>query len=409
MHDGATDANKGVVAVTEAHAERDVVDHEASMVIEPRFVALAEKFFRVCRSRGLGGGALAVFQHGRPVLDVWAGDAGPGRPWRRDTMAMSYSTGKGVAATVIHRLADRGLLGYDRPVADYWPEFAAAGKDSITVRELLNHRAGLHRVRGLVARDGFLDHDTMAAALANARPDARRLRSPGYHTVTFGPLVVELAQRVTGMSFPDLVRAELAVPLGAEDFWFQVPPEQRHRIAPLFPTIRIGGFDFETFASRARRSKHLNGLVDSIPEGLLRRQNDAAVHDVVQPGWNGVFTARGLAKMYAALANNGTIDDTRFLTRETVAHIARMPPAGGRDYILNMSPHHWLGYHRPMNGAATPGLGHYGTGGSGGFAFPDIGLSIAFVTNYLGSRMFAAGDLRLPAFTSMAYRLARRR
>jgi CubicO group peptidase (beta-lactamase class C family) len=137
-----------------------------------------------------------------------------------------------VAATVIHRLVDRGLIGYDRPVAEYWPEFAAAGKEFITVRELMNHRAGLQRVRGLITGDGFLDHDTTAAALASARPDPRRLRSQGYHTVTFGALVVELAQRVTGASFPDLVQAELGLPLGDEDFWFRVPAEQRHRIAP---------------------------------------------------------------------------------------------------------------------------------------------------------------------------------
>ncbi|MEU1209214.1 serine hydrolase domain-containing protein [Nocardia sp. NPDC005825] len=385
----------------EVHADR-----ETSMVIESRFVPLAEKFFRTFRSRRSGGGALAVFQHGRPVLDIWTGVAEPGRPWRRDTMAMSYSTGKGVAATVIHRLADRGLLDYDRPVAEYWPEFAAAGKEFITVRDLLNHRAGLHRVRGLITGDAFLDHDTMAAALASARPDPRRLRSQGYHTVTFGPLVTELAQRVTGVAFPDLVRTELAKPLGTEDFWFRVPPEHRHRIAPLSPTIRVAGFDFETFAARARHSRHLNGLVDSIPEGLLRWQNHPAVHDVVQPGWNGVFTARALAKMYAALANNGVIDGTPFLTPEATAHIARMPRGAGRDYILNVSPSHWLGYHRPLNTMPTPGLGHYGTGGSGGLAFPDLGLSIAFVTNHLGSRLFAAGDFRLAGFTSMAYRLA---
>ncbi|MEU1996433.1 serine hydrolase domain-containing protein [Nocardia gamkensis] len=395
--------------MTETIAAPAVVEREPSMVLDARFVPLAEKFFQVCRARRTGGAALAVFRHGQPVLDIWAGDAAPGRPWQRDTMAMSYSTGKGVAATVLHRLADRGLLDYDRPVADYWPEFAAAGKESITVRELLNHRAGLHRIRGLVTGDAYLDHDTIAAALAAAAPDPRRHRAPGYHTVTFGPLVVELAQRITGRPFPDLVRSELAEPLGISDFWFRVPPEHRHRIAPLSPAVRVAGFDFETFATRARRTRYLSALADSIPEGLVRRQNDPMVHDGVHPGWNGVFTARALATMYAALANNGVIDSTAFLTSETVAQIVRMPRATGRDYILNVTPHHWLGYHRPMTASNAPGLGHLGTGGSGGFAFPDVGLSIAFVTNRLGSRISAAGDLRMAAFTAMAYRLASRR
>ncbi len=129
--------------MTAARAERDTIDsgEETSMIVDSRFIPLAIKFFRVFRSRRAGGGALAVFLRGRPVLDIWAGDIGSGNPWRRDTMAMSYSTGKGVAATVIHRLADRGLIDYEQPVADYWPEFGSAGKGSITVRELLNHRA----------------------------------------------------------------------------------------------------------------------------------------------------------------------------------------------------------------------------------------------------------------------------
>lgn len=118
-------------------------------------------------------------------------------------MALAYSTGKGVAATVAHRLIERGLLALDEPVASYWPEFAANGKGTITVREVLNHRAGLQRTRGLLDDpDGMLDHDTLAAALAAAAPDPLRLRASGYHGLTFGTLVAEIAQRATGLPFP---------------------------------------------------------------------------------------------------------------------------------------------------------------------------------------------------------------
>ncbi|MBF9327012.1 serine hydrolase domain-containing protein [Mycobacteroides chelonae] len=395
--------------MTAARAERDTIDsgEETSMIVDSRFIPLAIKFFRVFRSRRAGGGALAVFLRGRPVLDIWAGDIGPGNPWRRDTMAMSYSTGKGVAATVIHRLADRGLIDYEQPVADYWPEFGSAGKGSITVRELLNHRAGLHRERGLVPGSGFFDHDTVAAALAASSPDPRRLRLQGYHTVSFGTLVAELAQRVTNMPFPEIVQTELSEPLGEADFWFRVPREERARIAPLFPAVRVAGFDYENFAAAAGRYRRGSALVESIPAGLVGSQNHPSVHDAVQPGWNGVFTARALAKMYGALANAGEVEGIEYLRPGTVEHIAEMRPNSRYDYVLGVSPHHWLGYHRALlrGGPTSSGFGHYGTGGSGGMAFPASGLAIAFVTNHLGSRLTAVGDLRLPTFASIACRL----
>lgn len=395
--------------MTAARSERKTIDRdtESSMVIDRRFMPLAIKFFRVFRSRRAGGGALAAFLHGQPVLDIWAGDIEPGNPWRRETMAMSYSTGKGVAATVIHRLANRGLIDYDQPVARYWPEFGAAGKESITVRELLNHRAGLHRQRGLVAGNGFLDHSTVAAALAASPPDPRRLRGQGYHTVSFGTLVAELAQRVVNMPFPEIVRAEISEPLDEADFWFRVPHEQRARIAPLFPAIRVAGFDYENFATATGQYRRRNALMESIPAGLVGAQNHPSVHDAMQPGWNGVFTARALAKMYGALANGGEVGGVEYLTPGIVGHIAQMRANSRYDYVLGVSPHHWLGYHRALlrSGRTSSGFGHYGTGGSGGMAFPESGLSIAFVTNHLGNRLTAVGDLRLPTFASIACRL----
>src|SRR6476661_2343286 len=130
------------------------------MLVDPRFVRLADHFFGMFAQPTRGGGALAIYLDGRPVVDIWAGWAAKDRRWNGQNVALTFSTGKGVASTVLHRLAERGLIGYDAPVAQYWPEFAAHGKGEITVRDVLSHRAGLHRVRGLVpGREGILDYD----------------------------------------------------------------------------------------------------------------------------------------------------------------------------------------------------------------------------------------------------------
>ena len=382
-----------------------------SMTIAADFEPLAQKFFRTIGT-GRGGGALAVYQHGRLVLDVWAGSVDGDRPWQHDTMAMTYSTGKGVAVTVIHRLVDQGLLSYDRPIADYWPEFAAAGKESITVRELLNHRAGLHRIRGLVpdAIDAALDEwPDVAAALAACPPDERRFRAQGYHAASFGRLVAELVERVTGAPFGEVVHTEIAEPLGERDFWFRVPEVERHRIAPLSPGIHIAGISFGVVASTLR-AFGISGLAEAFPPAVYAEQNNPNIHDLVEPAWNGVFSARALAKMYGAIANGGMIDHQQFLSSDSVLTIAQMPRNSSRDYVLGLSMHHWLGYHRVLlpTGGSRNGFGHSGTGGSGAFAFPEIGLSIAFITNRLGCKMTSAIDLRLARLCAQAQRVGRR-
>ncbi len=161
----------GVPAAAQARTE---------MLVHPQFLPLADRFFSMYRHPHNGGGALVAYVHGEKVLDVWAGYADRDRRWDSDTVSLSFSTGKGVASTVTHRLAERGIVDYDTPVAAYWPEFGAAGKGEITIRDVLTHRAGLHKVRGLVpGRTGLLDYETVVEALAAAAPDPRRRRGPG--------------------------------------------------------------------------------------------------------------------------------------------------------------------------------------------------------------------------------------
>lgn len=380
------------------------------MIVDDRFTAVAAKFFSIFRRPRAGGGAFAVYLDGEPVLDIWAGWADTDRRWRADTMALSYSTSKGVAATVINRLADRGILDYDTPVAEYWPEFAANGKADITLRDVLRHRAGLQRMRGLLDDpEDLLDHDKVAAALAEATPDPMRHRASGYHGLNFGTLVAEIAQRATGRSFTDLVRTELAEPLGDNDFWFGVPAHQRHRIARLSPRLSVGKVPFDRLVNLGSRIPALNSARSAIYDGWTDMSIGDKPYDAMMPGWNGTFTARALAKMYGALANDGMVAHRRLLRSETTDLIAQMPPNSRYDYVLGGAPHFALGYHRAIVGASLTrkAFGHFGIGGSGGIAIPGHRVGIGFVTNHLGYPVMSLGDARLPLLAAMTRRAAR--
>lgn len=389
------------------------------MLVDPRFIRLADQFFGMFTQPNRGGGALAVYLDGKPVVDIWGGWAGKDRRWNGDTVALTFSTGKGVASTVLHRLAERGLIDYDAPVARYWPEFAAHGKDDITVRDVLSHRAGLHRVRGLVpGREGILDYDAVIKALADSPPDPRRIRTSGYHAITFGWLVAEIVQRVTGDPFTDVLRREIAEPLGLDEFWFRVPESQRYRIAKIFPHLAPPGIRWNTASSVLSWVRPIRGLAEAgMPESFDELVRDPRVHDAVMPGWNGVFSARALASMYGALANDGRVfvdrrgEFVRLLRPETIETINQVQPAESRDYVLGLPLRFTLGYHRPVlmsKQQPRKAFGHYGVGGSGAYADPELGMSIAFVTNRLGNAVTALGDARLARLAATARNTVRR-
>ncbi|WP_051406754.1 serine hydrolase domain-containing protein [Nocardia sp. CNY236] len=403
----------------------------ATPLVDPRFIRLADQFFGLFAQPARGGGALAVYLDGRPVVDIWAGWADKDRRWNSDTVALTFSTGKGVASTVVHRLAERGLIDYDTPVAEYWPEFAAHGKGDITVRDVLSHRAGLHRVRGLVpGREGILDYDAVVRALADSPPDPRRIRTSGYHAITFGWLVAEIVQRVTDTPFTTVVRTEIAEPLGMEEFWYRVPEAQRYRIAKIMRPIGPPGIRWNTASSVLSWVRPMRGLAEAgMPESFDELVRDPRVHDAVMPGWNGVFSARSLSRLYGALANGGVVYADRrergvhsvgsassqrtvqFLRPETIETIAQVQPAQSRDYVLGLPVRFTLGYHRPVLMAKQQpphAFGHYGVGGSGAYADPDLGMSIAFVTNGLGSMITALGDARLARLAATAQATVRK-
>jgi len=334
--------------------------------------------------RRFGGGALAVYVDGLPVVDVWKGwaDRGGHLPWSADTAAMVFSASKGMAATVIHRLADRGLIDYEAPVAEYWPEFAANGKSAMTVREVMRHQAGLSGLRGATKED-LLDHVVMEERLAAAAP-GRLLGKSAYHALTFGWLMSGLARAVTGKDMRVLFREELAEPLNSDGFHLGRPPAgSPTRVAEIImPQNIVGNPVVECVTRRVAnqlsggwRSMYFRGAIAAV-------QGEIPLLDAQIPAANGVVTARALGRMYGAIANGGEIDGTRFLSPELVAGLTgRRSLRPDRNLFVPLAFH--LGYHSLPIGSVMPGFGHVGLGGSVGWADPGDGVAFAVVHNRL--------------------------
>jgi CubicO group peptidase (beta-lactamase class C family) len=363
--------------------------------VHPDFGGVTQALRNVGTHKLGGGAAVAVFHRGEPVVDAWTGarDAA-GDPWRSDTMVMSFSTTKGVIATTVHRLVDRGLIDYDEPVATYWPEFAAAGKERITVRQLLNHSAGLHQLRGVIS-DAYemLDWDLVCSRLAAEAPRYPPGSRHGYHGITYGFLVGEVIRRVTGMTVPEAVEAEIVKPLDLDGMTIGAPPGARDRIAQLI--VKFGNAErSERFARRAARTAWLRPMVDTfMVPGEDRLFASREVLDSPIPAINGCFTARSLARMYAALAGGGVLDGERFLSTETLRRATEVQTTR-RDIVVGF-PMRWrLGYHAAatLRGIIPNGFGHFGFGGSGAWADPDNDLAVAFVCNRVAGTPF--GDMR---------------
>jgi CubicO group peptidase (beta-lactamase class C family) len=379
----------------------------------PDFADLVAQFGRLFGRRRQAGGALAVRVAGEVVVDVWAGYADPvrGIPWTRDTAAVSFSTSKGVAATVVHRLADRGVIAYEAPVARYWPDFAQRGKGEVTVAQLLSHMGGLHRVRGL-SRDPaeVRDHHHMAALLAAAPARPHPGTRSGYHALSFGWLVAGLVEHATGEDVRVVLRRELAEPLGADGLTFGAEPAIRHRVArphPIPPAIGDGLV--ERLGGGAAALRRTRGFGEAFfAPGVAEVAFSDALLDLCMPAVNGVFTARSLAALYAALADRGVVDGHRLLAEDLVREIGRVR-ARDRDYVLGW-PMRWrMGYHQAF---VSPGIrapeafGHFGFGGSGAWADPETRTSLAFVTNRVGAST-PLGDTRLLRFGATALRTVR--
>ena len=374
-----------------------------------------------------GGAGVCVYHRGECVVDLWGGyKDDEGTLWTQDTMAPSFSTTKGVASTLFHIYADRGLIDYDARVADYWPEFGQAGKEDITVRQVLSHQSGLYHIREMIDHvDRMLDWKYMISAIEKATPVHLPGTRTGYHGLTFGFLVGEIIQRVTGKKFSQLVQKEIAKPLKLDGLFIGAPEHEIPRAATLiFPTStkRLSqtslGSKLETGASGI--SKLLQRLgIDSDLSSIFDALAPRGVSDfdfgspealrVAIPAANGLFTARSLAKMYALLANNGEFEGVRLLSAESLAQATTLQKPTGKLSVIPFDMRWRLGYHgvATTRGFPRQAFGHFGFGGSGAWADPTQELSVALIVNSgMGSPF---GDLRTASIGGSALACARSR
>ncbi|MFJ7902813.1 serine hydrolase domain-containing protein [Streptomyces sp. NPDC096198] len=365
------------------------------------FEPVRDAFVRNFETLGERGAAVAVYRDGRKVVDLWGGtrDIDGTRPWERGTAQIVRSATKGVAAAVLLMLAERGELDLDAPVGHYWPEFKAHGKERTLVRHILAHRAGTPVLDRPLTPAEAADPDTASAALAAQAPAWEPGTDHGYHAQTYGWLTNELVRRVTGRSVGEWTAAEIAGPLGL-DLWVGLPREQAHRAG------RVGPLEVRAQDGALRaRPKRAVAEAYADPESLTRRafaaitpapdENDSAYRAAVLPASNGIATADGLARFYAALT--GELDGTRLFAPETLER-ARAEASAGPDRVLLVTTRFGLGY--MLHGSASPLLGpgsfgHPGRGGALGFADPESGIAFGYVTN--GFRASVTADPRAQA------------
>ena len=343
------------------------------------------------------GAAVAVMVDGRPVVDLWGGYADAARriPWRRDTLVNVFSVGKALATVCVLRLVDRGRLALDAAVGRLWPEFAAAGKGTITVRQLLCHRAGLPAIRAPLAPEAIFTWETMTTALAREAPWWPPGTRHGYHVNTFGFLVGEVVRRTAGRTLGRVLRDEIAGPLGA-DVHIGLLPDAEARTAEfvwppeMAPEIVAASASGDDEARLMIRHTYVN------PPGLSGYGvvNTTRWRRAEMPSTNAHATARGIARVYAALAAGGA----PLLARATLAE-ATTEHAAGLDAVLGRPSRFGLGFQLPLPDrplGPNPGVfGHFGAGGSLGFADPEAHVAFAYVMNRMGPRWYNPTTRRL--------------
>jgi CubicO group peptidase (beta-lactamase class C family) len=371
---------------------------------DPRFARVREVFTESFASGAETGSSVAVTVDGETLVDLWGGDADAAgtRPWQRDTIVNLYSTTKGLAALCAHLLVDRGELDLDAPVAQYWPEFAAAGKGAIRVRQLLCHQAGLAAIRRPFTTDEFYDWDVTTAALAAETPWWEPGTAHGYHALTFGHLVGEVVRRISGKRPGAFFRDEVAAPLGA-DLHIGLAASEDARVAEMIPPSA----DALAAASSAVASGANLELVARVLGNPAVNPLDTrtrAWRGAEIPAANGHGNARSVARVYAALACGGEIDGVTLLRPETIANASSVQTSGV-DLVLQFPIHWGLGYivnaDKALYGPNPRSFGHTGYGGSFGFADPDARVSVGYAMNRMAATL--AGEPRGTALVQAIY------
>ncbi len=332
------------------------------------------------------GAQVAVYHHGRIVVDLVGGwqDKDHTVPYGPDALQVTFSTTKGITSLAVAMCVEQGLIDYDERVSAYWPEFAARGKQDVTVAQLLSHRAGLYTVDGPITLEQALDWDTVTERLANTAPLFPVDSTHGYHAITFGWLAGEIVRRVTGKSLGAFVRDHIVQPLGCE-FHIGLPDHLEPRVARLLahpipkfpPDIARIMMERSAPGTRGAAALSVNG---AFGQGAF---NKPEVHRAEIPGANGIGNARSLARIYAASV--GEVDGVRLMSAQTRESATRRnTPEGENDIVLISDTVFGMGYmlHCDRSRFSGPGaFGHNGAGGSVSFADPHRMLGFSYVMN----------------------------
>lgn len=357
---------------------------------DPKFKGVYEAFVENFESRDEVGASVAITLEGKTVVDLWGGrKSRGGDPWTRDTVSIVFSCTKGASAICAHLLADRGLLDLDAPVARYWPEFAQAGKEDAIVSMMLDHSVGLPHVRARLKDGAYYDYDYMIDVLAREKPFWQPGTRNGYHGVTFAWTVGEIVHRAAKKRLGHFFRDEIAGPLGV-DFWIGLPEEIEPRVAPMIYAQ----------PDEATLNSKFSKMVQSDPaspahlflmNGGNANFNSREAHAAEIGSANGISNGRGLAGIYAPLANG------KLVSSDTLARMSRVSMATHEDATLLIPTRFALGFMKSMDNRKVPNtsnmscimsdaaFGHVGMGGSIGFADPQARMSMGYNMNRMGN------------------------
>ena len=369
----------------------------------------AKKIFEESIDSGFElGCAITLEVEGKVVLDLWGGHANLDKTedWKEDTIVNVFSTTKGMASICLLQLVEKGLLDLDAPVSQYWPEFAANGKEAMPIRYLLCHKSGLCGVREPLDHGSFTNWELICSELAKQEPFWEPGSAHGYHALTFGHLVGEVVRRVSGKTIGQYFNDEIAKPLDL-DFWIGLPEDKFSRVTDIQPNMpglmqkimmpilsRIPRFaasnlvkmllDFQdpTTVSGAAFN---NPQMKMDPKNMEANSREWRLAEI--PAANGHGTARSIAKLYGALAIGGSKDGVHVLNPETI-ELARQTESDGKDLVLGQIHTRFglgfmLGTEDVSMGPNKNSMGHGGAGGSLGFADIDNKISLGFTMNQM--------------------------
>lgn len=382
-----------------ASAQGARIEGSVSPGFEPVRAAFVENF----RDRGELGAACCIYRGGEKVVDLWGGvrDRMSGVPWQPDTMVVVHSATKGLAAMVLALAHSRGLLDYDERVCTYWPEFAQAGKERITVRQLLAHQAGLFGFDEKVDREVVADLDRLADVMGRQRPEWPPGERQAYHAISLGFYESELVRRIDARrrSLGRFFQEEIAEPLGI-DFFIGLPesvPDER--VAPLEPPSlwkRLTSLPVAvTLAAMNRRSVLHRSLIANPGTAFYLDAEHKVVRGLEVPSGGGVGSARAIARAYGVFASGGSELGLGRQTLDALRAPAIPSRRGFFDECLRSPVKFSLGFMKPSEWFVFGHDGAFGAPGAGGamgYADPEVGIGYGYVTNRMG--MHLDGDPR---------------